>query len=281
MQFCHRVPVSPLDSCIESIWICQNDPRPHALERILPTGSAQLIVNLKEGQTRLYDPDSPYRCISTAGSVLSGVQTRFQVIDTSEQEYVAGVAFSREAPCRCSVCPRTKRVTPTFPSSRSGLSSRCHSARAASPKPHDRRGARCARSGAAGDVAATRAAPGRCSCPRRVRSKAVDNQHCRSDERHRAERKAIHRTVQARSGRNAEALLSHSPVPARLDAVASRPSGRLDARGDGLRLLRSSALHSRLPIVRGHYADGVSVIEDVVSESRQISTIRHRRHLRR
>ena len=28
----------------------QNDPRPHALERILPTGAAQLIVNLKEGQ---------------------------------------------------------------------------------------------------------------------------------------------------------------------------------------------------------------------------------------
>ncbi|MET0216253.1 MAG: AraC family transcriptional regulator [Vicinamibacterales bacterium] len=93
MQFCHRVPASPLDSFIESIWVYQNDPCPHALERVMPTGTAQLIVNLKEDQTRLYDPESPYRCVSTSGSVLSGVHTRFQVIDTSEQEYVAGVAF--------------------------------------------------------------------------------------------------------------------------------------------------------------------------------------------
>ena len=79
---------------IESIWVYQNDPRPHALKRVMPTGTAQLIVNLKEDQTRLYDDlESPHRCVSTSGSVLSGVHTRFQVIDTSEQEYVAGVAF--------------------------------------------------------------------------------------------------------------------------------------------------------------------------------------------
>jgi AraC-like DNA-binding protein len=93
MQFRHRVPRPPLDSFIESIWVYQNDPRPPALERILPTGAAQLIVNLKEDQTRLYNPEFPDRCVSTSGSVLSGVQNRFQVIDTSEQEYVAGVAF--------------------------------------------------------------------------------------------------------------------------------------------------------------------------------------------
>ena len=89
----HRVPQPPLDAFIESIWVYQNDPRPHALERILPTGAAQLIVNLKEDQTRLYDPECPHRYVATSGSVLSGVQSRFQVIDTSEQEYVAGVAF--------------------------------------------------------------------------------------------------------------------------------------------------------------------------------------------
>ena len=68
-------------------------PAPHALERILPTGAAQLIVNLKEDQTRLYDPEAPHRLVATLGSVLSGVHSRFQIIDTSEQEYVAGVAF--------------------------------------------------------------------------------------------------------------------------------------------------------------------------------------------
>jgi AraC-like DNA-binding protein len=93
MRYRHRVPRPPLDAFIDSIWVYQNNPGPHALERILPTGAAQLIVNLKEDQTRLYDPESPHRYVASAGSVLSGVQSHFQVIDTSEQEYVAGVAF--------------------------------------------------------------------------------------------------------------------------------------------------------------------------------------------
>ena len=93
MHYRHRVPRPPLDSFIESIWVYQNERRPNALERILPTGAAQLVVNLKEDQTRLYDPEHPYRPVTRSGSVLSGVQSRFQVIDTSEQEYVAGVAF--------------------------------------------------------------------------------------------------------------------------------------------------------------------------------------------
>jgi AraC-like DNA-binding protein len=92
--FYHRVPRPPLDTFVASIWLFRNNvPRPHALERILPTGAGQLIVNLKEDRTRIYDPNSPHRCSSTAGTILAGAQSRYQIIDTSEQEYVAGVAF--------------------------------------------------------------------------------------------------------------------------------------------------------------------------------------------
>ncbi len=93
MRYRHRVPRPPLDSFIESLWVYQNEPGPHTLERILPTGAAQLIVNLKEDETRLYDRDHPERFSRTSGSVLAGVQRRFQIIDTAEQEFVAGVAF--------------------------------------------------------------------------------------------------------------------------------------------------------------------------------------------
>lgn len=93
MLFRHRVPRPPLDSFVASIWIYRSEPQPHALERILPTGAAQLIFNLKENQTRLYDPNRRLRCATTEGSVLSGVWSRYQIIDTAEQEYVAGVAF--------------------------------------------------------------------------------------------------------------------------------------------------------------------------------------------
>ena len=93
MYFHHRVPRPPLDSFVALIWLCRNEPRPIALERVLPTGAAQLIVNLKEDETRLYDSQDPLNVVTTDGTVLSGVQSRFQIIDTSEQECVAGVAF--------------------------------------------------------------------------------------------------------------------------------------------------------------------------------------------
>jgi len=91
MLYLQRVPAPPLDAFIASIWYCENDPKPLALERVLPTGAAQLIVNLKEDRTRLYD--SELKCETTSGTVLSGIQSRYCIIDTSEQECVLGVAF--------------------------------------------------------------------------------------------------------------------------------------------------------------------------------------------
>lgn len=89
----HRIPRAPLDAFIASVWVFRDDARYHALERVLPTGAAQLIINLKEDRTRLSDPESPHRCVSSAGTILAGVRCGYQIIDTSEQEYVAGVAF--------------------------------------------------------------------------------------------------------------------------------------------------------------------------------------------
>jgi AraC-like DNA-binding protein len=93
MLYLDRVPAPPLDEFIRSIWFCRSDPRAHALERVLPIGAAQLIVNLKEDQTRVYRPEQGFACQTTSGTVLSGVQSRYCVIDTAETECVLGVAF--------------------------------------------------------------------------------------------------------------------------------------------------------------------------------------------
>jgi len=93
MIFRQRVPRPPLDTFVAAIWLFRTDPRPLELERILPSGAPQLIVNLKEDETRIYDPDRRYRRVSTTGTILSGAHSRYRIIDTSEQEYVAGVAF--------------------------------------------------------------------------------------------------------------------------------------------------------------------------------------------
>ena len=87
-----RRPGPPLDAAVAHLWYCRNPPGPRRLERVLPTGGAQLVVNLLEDQTRTYRLGRP-ECAATSGSILSGVATRYQIIDTSEQEHVVGASF--------------------------------------------------------------------------------------------------------------------------------------------------------------------------------------------
>lgn len=92
MLYLDRVPAPPLDRFISSIWFCRNDPRPFGLERVLPSGAAQIIVNLKEDRSRAYCPESG--AVSAAGgTLLTGISTHYEIIDTAEQECVAGVCF--------------------------------------------------------------------------------------------------------------------------------------------------------------------------------------------
>ena len=101
MEFITRRPAAPLDAWIESIWLCRANERhgghvrePRALERVLPSGGAQLIINLAEDETRVYEESaSGFVCRRSPGSILSGLSTRYQVIDTDEQAFVAGVVF--------------------------------------------------------------------------------------------------------------------------------------------------------------------------------------------
>jgi AraC-like DNA-binding protein len=94
MLYLQRVPTAPLDRFVASIWYCESEPRAHALERVLPSGAAQLIVNLKEDRTRVYRPELGFGVETTSsGTILSGIQSRYCVIDTAEQECVVGAVF--------------------------------------------------------------------------------------------------------------------------------------------------------------------------------------------
>ncbi len=94
MLYVHKRPAPPLDAFVDSIWLCKNPARPRMLERVLPSGASHLIVNLAEDATRLYqDSDGVLSCQVSSGTVLSGIGTRYQIIDTDEQAHVAGVVF--------------------------------------------------------------------------------------------------------------------------------------------------------------------------------------------
>ena len=94
MLYLHRVPAAPLNASIDAIWYYENAPCPHALQRVLPTGTAQLIVNLKEDETRGYHIEGGRLCLTrSSGTVLTGMRTRYELIDSAETEHVMGVVF--------------------------------------------------------------------------------------------------------------------------------------------------------------------------------------------
>jgi AraC-like DNA-binding protein len=94
MQYLHRIPAAPLNASIDAVWYYRNAPGPHALQRVLPTGTAQLIINLKEDETRGYHLGGGcLRQSRSSGTVLTGVRTSYHLIDAAETEHVMGVVF--------------------------------------------------------------------------------------------------------------------------------------------------------------------------------------------
>ena len=79
MRFAHRIPSRPpLAHFVALLWLSEGYVQPHSAERLLPTGSMDLVVNLNEH--------------GGADSV-SGARSRFAILDTSRPLSMIGVRF--------------------------------------------------------------------------------------------------------------------------------------------------------------------------------------------
>jgi AraC-like DNA-binding protein len=85
-----RPPSPPLAKFVEYVWASQGAPE-HAKERIVPSGTLELCVNLVEGEGRIYDAAGRSRRLS--GAVVSGAYRRSFTFDTREDASVVGVHF--------------------------------------------------------------------------------------------------------------------------------------------------------------------------------------------
>ncbi len=86
-------PAPPLDRFVECLWLWEGITRPHALERILPDGSMQIVVNLAEDRVPLYDRETGAPLGQTRGVILCGPRSEYSVIDTASQLSVFGFHF--------------------------------------------------------------------------------------------------------------------------------------------------------------------------------------------
>ena len=90
MKYRTYKPSPPLDALVENLWSLADAPA-HARERIVPSGTFELVVNLDEDEVRVYEPDGTVR--RHAGAVVSGAFTRSFVVDTREHASLVGVHF--------------------------------------------------------------------------------------------------------------------------------------------------------------------------------------------
>jgi AraC-like DNA-binding protein len=87
-------PTAPaLRPFVEVLWHFEGADLRHVRERILPTGTMQLLVNLHEDELRTYRGDGFEQVERIRGAGLSGAYAAPFGIDTAEQRWVVGVQF--------------------------------------------------------------------------------------------------------------------------------------------------------------------------------------------
>lgn len=93
MVYRTHIPQPPLSDFVNLFWFYGGYDPPHARERILPTGTIELVINLREDETRVYGRQDRGHYESFGGAVICGAHSGFFVIDTAEQASTVGVHF--------------------------------------------------------------------------------------------------------------------------------------------------------------------------------------------
>jgi AraC-like DNA-binding protein len=86
-------PASPLSDFIEDVRLYDDYKPTHLKERILPSGTIELVINLRDDELRIYDRVGTGVCERFSGAIVSGTCNRFFVIDTAEEASLLGVHF--------------------------------------------------------------------------------------------------------------------------------------------------------------------------------------------
>ena len=86
-------PKPPLSKFVDSFWLYEGYEPEHKTERILPTGTLELVINLRQNELRFYDAERPENCSRLSGAVVSGASGRGFAPDTAEEAFIIGVHF--------------------------------------------------------------------------------------------------------------------------------------------------------------------------------------------
>jgi AraC-like DNA-binding protein len=92
MRYLVHQPGPQLRSFVDSLWLLSDAPE-HRRERIVPSGTVELVINLHEDDFRIYDPVSGKER-RFRGAIVSGCYSAGFDIDTRAHSLVLGVHFN-------------------------------------------------------------------------------------------------------------------------------------------------------------------------------------------
>jgi AraC-like DNA-binding protein len=92
MRYLAHIPAPPLAEFVEHLWSLSDAPT-HAMERIVPSGTQELVINLHENEFRIYEPFDAQSCRRFSGAIVSGAYRGSFVIDSRAHASVVGVHF--------------------------------------------------------------------------------------------------------------------------------------------------------------------------------------------
>lgn len=89
----HHCPGGALAPFVEVCWLDEHYQPASAAERILPTGTPELVIDLRGGSLRVADSRQPTNFRSFCGAVVCGPHTESFVIDTARPAALLGCHF--------------------------------------------------------------------------------------------------------------------------------------------------------------------------------------------
>jgi len=84
-------PKPPLAKFVDSFWLYEGQDPQHNTERILPTGTLELAINLRQNELRFYDAGRTENCSRFSGAIVSGAQGR--ALAPGQETAIIGVHF--------------------------------------------------------------------------------------------------------------------------------------------------------------------------------------------
>src|SRR5258705_1913302 len=92
MFYLKYAPGPPISEFVDHFWLFDGGQTPRK-ERIVPSGTIELVINLRDDEIRIHDRERSEQLTRFPGAVLSGTYSSIFVVDAMQHESMLGVHF--------------------------------------------------------------------------------------------------------------------------------------------------------------------------------------------